>query len=43
MADRGFQIKKELFLHFYSLEVLPGALMKSQMISVCKSIYFGLY
>ena len=33
MADRGFQIKDEPLLHFCSLEVPPGAPMKSQMTS----------
>ena len=33
MADRGFQIKEELLLHFCSLEVPPGARMKSQRTS----------
>ena len=33
MADRGFQIKEELLLHFSSLEIPPGARIKSQMTS----------
>ena len=33
MADRGFQIKEELLLHFCSFEVPPGARMKSQRTS----------
>ena len=33
MADRGFQIKEELLLHFCSLEIPPGARIKSQMTS----------
>ena len=33
MTDRGFQTKQELILHFCSLEVLPGARMKSQITS----------
>ena len=33
MADRSFQIKEELLLHFCSLEVPPGAPMKIQMTS----------
>ena len=31
MAERGFQITEELVLHFCSLEVPPGARMKTQM------------
>ena len=34
MTDGGFQIKEELLLHFCSLEVPPGARMKSQITSV---------
>ena len=34
MADRDFRIKKELLLHFCSLEGPSGAQMKSQMTSV---------
>ena len=34
MADSGFQIEEELLLHFCSLEVPPGAPMKTQMTSV---------
>ena len=33
IADRGFQIKEELLIHFCSLDALPGAQMKSQMTS----------
>ena len=33
MADKGFQIKEELILHFHSLEVSPGVRMKSQITS----------
>ena len=33
MADRDFQIKEELLLNFCSLEVPPGARMKSQITS----------
>ena len=33
MAGRGFQIKEELLLNFCSLEVPPGARIKSQMTS----------
>ena len=32
-ADRGYQIKEELLLDFCSLEVKPGARMKSRMTS----------
>ena len=31
MADRGFQIQEYLLLHFYNLQVPPGARTKSQM------------
>ena len=31
ITGRGFQIKEQLLLHFCSLKVPPGALMKSQM------------
>ena len=31
MADRGFQIQEDLFLHFCRLVVPPGARVKSQM------------
>ena len=31
MADRGFQIREELLLHFCDLTVPPGARVKSQM------------
>ena len=31
MADRGFQIHKDLLLHFCGLVVPPGARVKSQM------------
>ena len=31
MADRGFQIQEDLFLHFCKLQVPPGAQKKSQM------------
>ena len=33
MVDRRFQIKERLLLHFCSLEVPPGARLKSQMTS----------
>ena len=37
MADRGFQIKKELMLNYCSLSVPPGARVKSQMTTTeCK-------
>ena len=37
MSDRGFQIKEELMLRFYSLSVPPGARVKSQMtMAECK-------
>ena len=32
IADRGFQIQEDLFLHFCNLQVPPGAQTKSQMI-----------
>ena len=31
MADRGFQIHKDILLHFCNLQVPPGARKKSQM------------
>ena len=31
MADCGFQIQEDLLLHFYNLQVPPGARTKSQM------------
>ena len=31
IADRGFQIKEKLLLHFCSFEVPPGTRIKSQM------------
>ena len=31
MADRGFQIKEDLFFHYCSLSIPPGARMKSQL------------
>ena len=37
MADRGFQIKEDLLHHYCSLNVPPGARVKSQMTSAeCK-------
>ena len=33
MADRDFQIKEELLLHFCSLEIPPGAPINSQITS----------
>ena len=33
MAGRGFQIKEELLLHFFSLKVPAGPPMKSQVTS----------
>ena len=33
MAGRGFQIKEELLLHFFSFKVPPGPPMKSQTTS----------
>ena len=33
MAGRGFQIKEELLLNFYSLEVPPGPRIKRQITS----------
>ena len=31
MADRGFQIQRDLLVHFYNLQVPPSARKKSQM------------
>ena len=31
MVDRGFQIQEDLLLHFYNLQVPPGARTKNQM------------
>ena len=33
MADRGFTIREELYLHFCTLSIPPGARLKSQMTS----------
>ena len=40
MADRGFQIREELYQCFCTLSVPPGARLKKQMTEEeCKNIY----